>query len=161
TAPQEDAATSVDLLSGASDTETSNILSVTGLALVSGDDAGVTVNADSLDVDPAAYNNLAVGESEVITYSYTIADGNGPAVEQTATVTVTGENANDAQVRFAVDGAPLGALAGLERCVFMFNGRDDTAVADARQAWKAAKASGHAVTYWQQDSDGRWVKKAG
>ena len=31
----------------------------------------------ALSVDPSAYNSLAVGESEVITYSYDVADGNG------------------------------------------------------------------------------------
>jgi DNA polymerase-3 subunit chi len=33
-------------------------------------------------------------------------------------------------------------------------------VAHARERWKAEKAAGHAVTYWQQNSRGGWEKKA-
>jgi DNA polymerase-3 subunit chi len=33
-------------------------------------------------------------------------------------------------------------------------------VAAARAHWGEAKAQGFAVTYWQPDEQGRWVKKA-
>ena len=33
------------------------------------------------------------------------------------------------------------------------------AVAEARQAWRALR-EGNEVTYWQQETDGRWMKKA-
>ena len=36
------------------------------LTLTGGDASGVTVNGSSLDVDPGAYNSLAVGESEIL-----------------------------------------------------------------------------------------------
>jgi DNA polymerase-3 subunit chi len=42
----------------------------------------------------------------------------------------------------------------------MFDGRDDDARAQAREQWKNAKAEGLAVTYWQQNENGRWEKKA-
>ena len=89
---EDDAAFTVDLLEGASDVDTSDELNVAGLALVSGDDSGVTIIGNTLDVDPSAYNSLAVTESAVIEYSYTVEDGNGGSVEQTATITITGEN---------------------------------------------------------------------
>ena len=41
----------------------------------------------------------------------------------------------------------------------MFSGHDPDAVAEARLAWKALR-EGNALTYWQQEQDGRWVKKA-
>jgi DNA polymerase-3 subunit chi len=33
-------------------------------------------------------------------------------------------------------------------------------LAAARADWKSVKAAGHEATYWQQDSRGRWEKKA-
>ncbi len=70
------------------------------------------------------------------------------------------ENPNGARVRFLVDGAALADVSGYDRIVFIFDGRDDDAVAKARANWQAARARGHAVSYWQQDEAGRWQKKA-
>ena len=115
TASEDDTAYSVDLLAGASDVDVGDVLSVANLALVSGDASGVTVNGNNLDIDPAAYNSLAVGESEIISYTYDIIDGNGGTVAQTATVTITGENdaptvaaaitstANEDDIAYSVD----------------------------------------------------------
>ena len=91
-ATEDDTAFSVDLLSGASDPDATDILSVANVAVTSGDASGVTLNGNSLDVDPNAYNALAFGQSEVISYSYDVIDGNGGTVPQTATITITGEN---------------------------------------------------------------------
>jgi len=44
--------------------------------------------------------------------------------------------------------------------VFVFDGRDDDAVARARAAWQQAKADGYSVSYWQQDAQGRWQQKS-
>ena len=95
----------VNLLSGASDVDAGDVLNVSGLTLDGGDASGVTVSEDgnSLTVDPNAYTALAVGESEVITYSYTVTDGN-LTVSQTATITITG--ANDGPVLEDVITAP-------------------------------------------------------
>ena len=92
TADEDDANFSVDLLTGASDVDASDTLSVTGLSVTGGDATGITLNGNSLDVDTSAYQYLADGESEVVTYSYTVSDGNGGSVAQTATVTITGTN---------------------------------------------------------------------
>jgi DNA polymerase-3 subunit chi len=62
-------------------------------------------------------------------------------------------------VRFLVDGAALTDPSDYARVVFIFDGRDEAAVAQARADWQAAKARGHAVSYWQQDEGGRWQKK--
>ena len=67
---------------------------------------------------------------------------------------------NGATVRFLVDGAEPGDLDGLERAVLIFDGADPDAVAAARAMWSRVKAAGHQPTYWQQDEDGRWVKRA-
>jgi len=41
----------------------------------------------------------------------------------------------------------------------LFDGGDDAALAAARARWKAAKAAGHELAYWQQGARG-WEKKA-
>ena len=61
---------------------------------------------------------------------------------------------------FLVDGAELGDASPYARVVFIFDGSDTDAVARARAEWQAAKASGYAVSYWQQDETGRWQQKA-
>ena len=87
----EDAATfNVDLLQGASDSDTTDTLNVSNLTVTSGNTSGVTVNGNSLQVNPSAYNSLTIGESEVIVYSYVVSDGNGGNTPQTATVTING-----------------------------------------------------------------------
>jgi len=69
-------------------------------------------------------------------------------------------NPNDAQIRFFVDGADAGDLSEYERAVYLFDGRDEAAVALARRQWQSAKAAGHDVTYWQQNDGGKWERKA-
>jgi DNA polymerase-3 subunit chi len=70
------------------------------------------------------------------------------------------DNPNEAAVRFLVDGATLDDASPYTRVVHVFNGHDENAVADARAAWQDAKTKGYAVSYWQQDADGRWQQKA-
>lgn len=71
------------------------------------------------------------------------------------------ENPNGANVRFFVDRAVPQSAAGYERIVFIFSGHDPDAVVEARGAWRTLAADkSNAVTYWQQDPDGRWIKKA-
>ncbi|WP_303494894.1 hypothetical protein, partial [Saccharophagus degradans] len=65
TASEDDAAYSLDLLTNASDADSSDTLNVNNLTLVSGDASGITVSGNSLSIDPNTYNALAVGESEV------------------------------------------------------------------------------------------------
>ena len=67
---------------------------------------------------------------------------------------------NGAQVLFIVDGAELGEVASFERCLVLFDGRDDAAVALAREQWKAVKASGADASYWRQNEEGTWSRAA-
>ncbi|WP_298864589.1 Ig-like domain-containing protein, partial [uncultured Gimesia sp.] len=92
TATEDAAGFSLDLLTNASDVDNGAVLNISGLMNTGGDDSGITVNGNSLDIDPSAYNHLAVGESEVITYTYNVIDGLGGVVAQMATVTITGVN---------------------------------------------------------------------
>lgn len=71
------------------------------------------------------------------------------------------ETPNDATVRFLVDRAPPPDDAErYQRLVLIFDGTDEAALTDARAAWKRLKERGLDVTYWQQDGEGRWVRKA-
>jgi DNA polymerase-3 subunit chi len=84
----------------------------------------------------------------------------GFAARQPVFLTVEDANPNGAQVRFYVDGAECADFSGYERIVCLFDGHDEGALSLARQQWKAARASGVEVTYWQQNERGRWEKKA-
>lgn len=83
------------------------------------------------------------------------------AAQQPVLLTTGGHNPNGASVRFLIDGAPVPEDAeAYERIVLIFDGDEEDAVAAARARWGEAKAKGIAVTYWQPDEQGRWVKKA-
>ena len=70
------------------------------------------------------------------------------------------DNPNQANVRFMLDGVAPPDLSAYERGVYIFDGHDNDAVEGARERWKAEKAAGHDVTYWQQNARGGWEKKA-
>ena len=91
-ATEDNGSYSLDLLTNASDVDTTDMLSVSDLVKFSGNNAGITVNGNSLDINPSAYNYLADGESAVIVYTYKVSDGKGGNVDQTATITITGVN---------------------------------------------------------------------
>jgi len=84
----------------------------------------------------------------------------GRAERQPVWLTVADEAPNGAEVLFLTDGAGSGRIADYTLCAVLFDGGDEEAVGQAREQWKALKAAGHAVTYWQQDDSGRWAQKA-
>ena len=90
-ASEDGGAVTVDLLDGASDVDNGDVLNVTNVSTLP---AGVTLNGNSLEVDPtdAAFQSLAEGETTDIVVTYDIEDGNGGSVAQTATITITGSN---------------------------------------------------------------------
>jgi DNA polymerase-3 subunit chi len=87
-------------------------------------------------------------------------DGDAWAARQPI-VLATGEtNPNGADVRFVIDGAEIPETSGYRRIVYLFDGRKDEAVTRAREEWKRIKAYAVAPTYWQQNEQGRWEKRA-
>jgi len=80
--------------------------------------------------------------------------------DQPILLTVSGENANNATVRFCVDGVEAPEDLSYERVVFVFDGHDQVQLDTARAQWKKLKGAGHSLTYWQQSPEGRWQKKA-
>ena len=82
------------------------------------------------------------------------------AAEQPIWLTDEAETPNAANVLFLVEGASRPELESFERCVFLFDGRDDESLARAREQWAGLKDSAHELTYWQQGEDGGWQQKA-
>jgi DNA polymerase-3 subunit chi len=88
-------------------------------------------------------------------------DREADAAVQPVLITTASGRPNGATVRFLVDGAALPEdVDTYERIVLLFDGNDPDALDQARAQWKAAKAGGHACTYWQQGETGRWEKRA-
>ena len=73
----------------------------------------------------------------------------------------TGEgNLNGAQALFIIDGAEPGDISPYQRCVVIFDGRDEAALAQARQRWSAFKAAGSPVAFWRQGENRGWERQA-
>lgn len=89
---------------------------------------------------------------------HAVASGGATDARQPILLTGTDANPNGAQVRFFVDRAVPRSDEHYERLVYMFDGHDPDAVTEAREAWRALKDA-YALTYWQQDADGRWAKR--
>lgn len=83
----------------------------------------------------------------------------GFAERQPVWLTDTDENPNGAKVLFLTDGAAAD-IGGYDLVCELFDGRDEAAVATARQRWRDHSAAGHELTYWQQTDNGGWEKKA-
>lgn len=87
----------------------------------------------------------------------TAADGN--ADRQPVYLTHQDENPNGAALLVLVDGLSVADLGRYERCLDLFDGANEAAVAAARHRWQACKAAGHTLTYWQQSESGGWVAR--
>ena len=87
----------------------------------------------------------------------TCKDDHGP--DQPIYLTTEDDNPNEADILFLVDGASAADPTPYQRCMTIFDARDDEAMQAARAYWKQAKADGFAVTYWQQNPQGKWEKK--
>ncbi|MCG8440392.1 MAG: DNA polymerase III subunit chi [Caulobacterales bacterium] len=85
----------------------------------------------------------------------------GMAERQPVLLTGADDNANGAEIVFVVDDAePLSDLSGVQRCVFVFDAADETAVAVARRRWTAYKKDGRDIAAWREAENGRWAKQA-
>jgi DNA polymerase III subunit chi len=82
----------------------------------------------------------------------------GEAARQPVWLTAGDDNPNGADMLVLADGAASARLDEFRRCLDLFDGRDEAALAAARERWRLAKAAGHTLTYWQQTATG-WTKK--
>lgn len=89
------------------------------------------------------------------------AAADGDPATQPVLLTLDDERPNGADCAFIADGAALPAqISDYVRVVLLFDGNDDEAVSTARLIWKNVKSGGRDATYWQQNDEGRWEKKA-
>ena len=82
----------------------------------------------------------------------------GFAEDQPIWLTTAEENPNGASMLVLADGTTATDIGTWGSAVEIFDGGDESAVAAARERWKAYKAAGHALTYWKQSESGKWEK---
>jgi len=75
-------------------------------------------------------------------------------------LTTVDENPTKATIQIIVNAAESNITQDFERCLYMFDGRDENIVTAARTAWKALKDKDWEMSYWQQREVGGWEKKA-
>ena len=81
----------------------------------------------------------------------------GFAEDQPVFLTDEADFPNGATVLVLVDGAEVEPPPQFTRCLYMFEGNDEAAVAQARALWQRLRDRGEALTYWQQTERG-WHK---
>lgn len=106
----EDAAPfTADLLAGASDVDASDVLSAIDLVQTGGRAVAFSQVGNTLVFDPAQLDGLAMGEREVLTFSYRVSDGS-VTVERTLTVTIDGRTRQAVAELTADDGVIQGGV---------------------------------------------------
>ena len=86
--------------------------------------------------------------------------GEPNAARQPILLTTGADNVNGADAVFLIDDADPPALDGFQRCILLFDGRDEAAVASARARWRDFKGRGLSVSYWREGAERGWVKQA-
>lgn len=84
----------------------------------------------------------------------------GTEKDQPVWLTTEGDNPNGARMIALVDGAVADDVDAYELCCEFFDGNDDASVVAARERWKKYKEAGHTLSYFQQNDEGKWEKKA-
>ncbi len=87
-------------------------------------------------------------------------EGNGRADLQPIWITHSDENPNEADVIILSQGAEIENPSKFNLCCEMLDGHDESAVLSARARWKKYKEQDFDLTYWQQNENGTWEKKA-
>ncbi len=70
------------------------------------------------------------------------------------------ERPNGAALAVLTEGMTLTDPGAWKRVLDLFDGRDEAALAAARERWSAGRDAGHELHYWQQDDRGGWAEKA-
>ncbi len=78
----------------------------------------------------------------------------GHAGDQPIWLTDCDENPNGAAVVVLADGATIAAPEAFQRCIEIFDGRDEVATQAARVRYKQVKDAGHPLKYFRQSESG-------
>ena len=90
-----------------------------------------------------------------------VSDADPDAAGEAVVIQAGAADLNAPDCVLLVDDVPLPAdLGRYQRVILIFDGNDEAATAAARGHWKTLKAAGGKASYWAQDEDGRWGKKA-
>lgn len=81
------------------------------------------------------------------------------ARRQPILLTTSVDNPNEAHALFLIDDADPGDVSRFARCILIFDGRDEAALATARTRWSGFKAAGHPVAYWRQGETRGWERQ--
>jgi DNA polymerase-3 subunit chi len=83
------------------------------------------------------------------------AAGDGESASHPIFLTARAENPNNAKMLVLLFGAETSPEDdAFEEVLFLFDGRDAGAVAEARSRWKALKDEGRTLSYWREGEDG-------
>jgi DNA polymerase III subunit chi len=87
------------------------------------------------------------------------AAGDGDPMEQPIFLTTELKNANAATMLVRLSGAEVSeADDAFDLVVLMFDGRDETALAQARGEWRRLKDQGSTISYWRESDEGGWER---
>ncbi len=87
-------------------------------------------------------------------------DGCKQADQQPIYLTTSDDNPNDATALVLINAVDASGIQNYDRCLYMFDGRDEMIVQKARADWKAYKNLDLEMSYWQQKENGGWEQKA-
>ena len=87
-------------------------------------------------------------------------DSEALAERQPILLTTSEDNPNEAKALFLIDNAAAPDVSKFERCIVIFDGRDERALSAARKRWTDFKALGHPVAYWKQGEMRGWERHA-
>lgn len=86
-------------------------------------------------------------------------NGDGDESWQPILLSIDETNPNQADVLLTLEGRQATDPSVWPIWLNLFDGRDDTAVARAREHWKRLRTAGHDLTYWRQTESGGWEQK--
>lgn len=79
--------------------------------------------------------------------------------QQPIYLTASNENPNGADVLAFVGNAEPEFSDKYTKCLYMFDGNNESELQTARSRWKKYKEQGFDLTYWQQTAKGGWEEK--
>ena len=82
--------------------------------------------------------------------------GDGHDSQQPLWLTVSAENPNGADILVLTDGVNREDLDGFEKCLEIFDGNNESALALARERWNVYEQAGYPLTYYEQTVHGGW-----
>ena len=87
------------------------------------------------------------------------AAGDGDPATQPVFLTSEIENPNAATMLVRLSGVEAGEQDdAFDVVVLMFDGRDETALAEARDEWRRLKDQGRTISYWRESDEGGWER---